>query len=97
MERPRQPATPSVRRWALRVDNSGREARFTQLQDGSGAPATFYRTDKPGKTSPRIGIRGTVTSPQGRSVLVTLRFSLWRAAAERTPSPFRFWRTGPTC
>lgn len=66
------PVTPSVRRWALSVDHYGKEALFTQLQDGSGAPDAFYRTDRPGKTYPKIGIRGTVTAPEGRSVAGTL-------------------------
>ena len=45
---------------------------FTQLQDGSGAPTAFYRTDKPVKTYPKVGIRGTVTAPEGHSVAGTL-------------------------
>ncbi|GGO35901.1 hypothetical protein [Deinococcus humi] len=66
------PVTPTVRRWALSVDNSGKQALFAQLQDGSGAPTAFYRTDQPSKTFPKIGIQGTVTAPQGRSVAGTL-------------------------
>ncbi|MFC4454790.1 hypothetical protein [Deinococcus sonorensis] len=67
-----EPVTPSVRRWALSVDDYGKEALFTQLEDGSGAPDAFYRTDKPARTYPKIGIRGSVTAPQGQSVAGTL-------------------------
>lgn len=67
-----EPVTPSVRRWALSVDDYGREALYTRTQNGSGAADAFYRTDKAGQTFPRIGISGAVTAPEGRSVSGTL-------------------------
>ena len=66
------PVTPSARRWALSMDDYGKEALFIQLEGGSGAPNAFYRTDRPGRTFPRSGISGTVTAPEGRTVSGTL-------------------------
>ncbi|GGK95696.1 hypothetical protein [Deinococcus radiotolerans] len=65
------PVTPTVRRWALSVDDYGKEALFTQLQDTPGTTA-FYRTDRPGQTFPKIGISGRVNAPEGRSAAGTL-------------------------
>lgn len=66
------PVTPSAKRWALSVDDYGKEVLFTNTLDNSLKNDAFYRMDRPGKTYPLIGIQGSVSAPEGRDVKGTL-------------------------
>ncbi|WP_027482293.1 hypothetical protein [Deinococcus pimensis] len=70
--------TPSTKRWALSVDDYGKETLFTNNLQNDLRSDMFYRTDRTPPTYPKIGIQGTVKAPAGQSVAGTLVIACYK-------------------